>query len=204
MDVDWYLTINSFARNTPWLHWVVAQYALWGGLVLLVALLILGWLWARHQPDAADRVGVAVLTGVSAVIVVLANQHLISPAIARPRPCSTLHGVEVLLKCTADYSMPSDHCIIAGAITAGLWILNRKLGLIASILAMLLAFGRVYAGVHYPSDTVVGLLAGAAISIVIVLALRRPMQAACARLETTSVSALVSARQSRVAQGQDG
>lgn len=198
MDAGWYLAINSFARDTPWLHWLVPQYALWGGLVLLVVLLILGWLWARRQPDAADRVGIAVLTGISAVVVLLVNQHLISPAIARARPCHALQGVEVLLTCTNDYSMPSDHCVIAGAIAAGVWILNRKFGIIATILALLLAFGRVYAGVHYPSDTIVGLLIGAAIGVVIVLVLRRPMRALCRLVERTPLSVLVRARQPRI------
>lgn len=191
MDTDWYLTINDFARSTSWLHWLGAQYALWGGLVLMVALLIAGWLWARRRPDAANRVAIVVLTGVSAVVVLVINQQLISPAIARPRPCQTLSGVEVLLKCTNDYSMPSDHCIIAGALVAGLWILNWRFGLIATILAVLLAFGRVYAGVHYPSDTLVGLLVGAAFGTIIVLALRRPVRSVCQRLESTPVSVLI-------------
>lgn len=195
MDTDWYLMINHFASDTPWLHRIAAQYALWGGLVLLVVLVVVGWLWARHRPDAPDRVAIAVLTGVSAVVVLVVNQHLISPTIARPRPCHTLHGVEVLLKCTQDYSMPSDHCIVAGAIIAGSWILARKFGVVATILGLLLAFSRVYVGVHYPSDTVVGLLIGAAIGVVIVLALRRPMRALCARLESAPVSLLVRARQ---------
>lgn len=191
MDTDWYLTINDFARSTSWLHWFGAQYALWGGLVLMVALLIAGWLWARRRPDAANRVAIVVLTGVSAVVVLVINQQLISPAIARPRPCQTLSGVEVLLKCTNDYSMPSDHCIIAGALVASLWVLNRRFGVIATILAVLLAFGRVYAGVHYPSDTLVGLLVGAAIGTIIVLALRRPVRSVCQRLESTPVSVLI-------------
>lgn len=191
MDTDWYLTINNFARSTPWVHWLGAQYALWGGLVLLVALLVVGWLWARRRPDAANRVTIVVLTGVSAVVVLVINQHLISPAIARPRPCLTLTHVEVLLRCTNDYSMPSDHCIIAGALVAGLWILNRRFGITATVLALLLAFGRVYAGVHYPSDTIVGLLVGAAIGTIIVLALRRPVRSVCQRLESTPVSVLI-------------
>jgi len=194
VDADWYRTINNFARSTPWLHWVGAQYALWGGLAILVLLLVVAWLWTRRQPDATARVAVAVLTGVSAVAVLLINQHLISPAIARPRPCHALSAVETLLTCTNDYSMPSDHCIIAGALAVGLWMLNWKFGVIATVLALLLAFGRVYAGVHYPSDTIVGLVVGAAIAAIIVLALRHPLTVLFHRIEQTPASVLIRSR----------
>lgn len=152
----------------------MAGYALWGGLTVLVILLIIGWLWARRQVNAPSQVAIAALTGISAIVALLANQHLISPAIARARPCRALANVHTLLPCTADYSMPSDHCIVGGALVVGLWFLNRRLGIIATVLALVLAFSRVYVGVHYPSDTIVGLLAGALIGVVIVLALRRP------------------------------
>lgn len=193
MDISWYLTINDFARSTPWLHSLGAQYALWGGLALLAVLLIAGWLWARRQPDAPDKVAVAVLTGVGVIAVLVINQHLISPAIARARPCRALANVEVLLTCTNDYSMPSDHCILAGAFVAGLWVLNRKFGIVAAILAALLAFSRIYSGVHYPSDTLVGLAAGLVIGLVIVLVLRRPVRALCSALTRTPAAVLITA-----------
>lgn len=131
------------------------------------------------------------LTGVAAVVAVLLNQQVISPVVARPRPCQALAHVQVLLSCNRDYSMPSDHCIIAGAFVVGLLILNRRLGLIAAVLALLLAFGRVYVGVHYPADTVVGLLAGAVIGTVVVLALRRPTAALTDRLTRTPLRPLI-------------
>ena len=42
------------------------------------------------------------------------------------------------------------------AFTAGLLILDRRLGLLATLLALLLAFARIYVGVHYPSDVAAG------------------------------------------------
>ncbi|MGH3492216.1 MAG: phosphatase PAP2 family protein [Sciscionella sp.] len=192
LDDQWYHDVNAFAVGTRWLHGFMAAYALWAGLVVLALLLIGAWLfYARHRADAPAAVAVAVLTGVSAVIAVLLNQNLISPAIARPRPCTAFAHVEVLLPCSHDYSMPSDHCIIAGAFVAGLWILNRRFGIVAGLLALLLAFGRVYVGVHYPSDTVVGLLAGALIGIVIVLALRTPAATLAARLIRSPLRPLI-------------
>lgn len=191
IDTQWYRDVNDFARHTGWLHGFMAAYALWAGLVMLALLLVGGWWWARRQVDAPSRVAIAVLTGLAAVAAVVINQQLISPVIGRARPCHALSHVQVLLSCSNDYSMPSDHCMIAGAFVAGLWILHRRLGVVAGVLAVLLAFGRVYAGVHYPSDTVVGLLVGAMIGLAIVLGLRRLMTAAITGLVRTPLRVLV-------------
>lgn len=175
MDKDWFLDVHRFAVDTPWLHWLIPPYALWGGLVALVVLWFVAWMWSRRQSDALDKFTIVGLTAVSAVVAVLLNQQVISPQVARTRPCNTL-DIHALLPCDTDFSMPSDHCIIAGAFVAGLWLINRGFGIVAAALAILLAFGRVYSGMHYPSDVVVGLIAGAVIAVVIVLTLRRPVK----------------------------
>jgi undecaprenyl-diphosphatase len=191
VDNDWFLSINAFARATPWLHGIMSAYALWAGLVLLALLLLFGWFWARRRPDAPAKVSVVLLTGIAAILVLIVNQQLISPAIARARPCNALANVEVLLPCAHDYSMPSDHAIIAGAFVAGLWILNCRFGIIAAVLGILLAFSRVYSGVHYPSDTAVGLVLGVVIGIVIVLVFRRPVTRFTTWLTTTPLRLLI-------------
>lgn len=191
-DTTWYLDVNDFARHTTWLHGLLAAYALWGGLVALAALVATGWWTARRRTDAPSAVALAALTGLGALAAMLLNQQLLGPAIARTRPCHTLPHVEVLLSCANDSSMPSNHSIIAGAIVAGLWMLKRPLGAAATVLAVLLAFGRVYAGVHYPSDTIVGLLAGAAIGAVVVLTLRQPATTLLTQLSRTRVRPLIS------------
>jgi membrane-associated phospholipid phosphatase len=127
------------------------------------------------------------------VVAVVVNQNLISPAIARPRPCRALPHVQVLLPCSTDYSMPSDHTVIAGAFVTGLLILSWRLGLPALVLALLVTFGRVYVGVHYPADTVVGLLLGALIGVVIVLGGRRGATTLAQRLTRTPLRPLITA-----------
>lgn len=195
IDTAWYLQVNQLARATPTLHRVLAAYALWAGLVLLVALLVLAWWRARLQADPAGPVAVTILTGLATVVALLVNQNVISELIARPRPCATLPGVEVLLTCSADYSMPSDHTVIAGALAAGLWLTRRALlAGIGTVLALAVAFARVYVGVHYPSDTLVGLLVGAAITVVIVLGLRPAAARVADRVTHTRWAFLVTAR----------
>lgn len=192
-DTTWYLDVNSVTRDTPWANDVLAAYALWGGLALLAVLLAFGWLLARRRPDAPRAVAVAFCTGIGTLVALIVNQQLISPAVARVRPCHAIAHADVLLTCTHDFSFPSDHCMIAGAFAGGLLLLNRRLGAVAVALALLLAFSRVYAGVHYPVDVAAGLAIGAAIGLTVVSALRRPATALTAWAAKTPLRPLVTA-----------
>ena len=46
-DKQLFLSINNFARATPWAHAFMAAFALWGGLVLIAAILLLTGVAAR-------------------------------------------------------------------------------------------------------------------------------------------------------------
>jgi membrane-associated phospholipid phosphatase len=193
LDSSWYRAVNEFARDTGWAHSVLANYANWAGLVLLALLLIAGWLIGRRQADAPRLTATAFLVGLGAVLALLATQA-IGPAVARTRPCHALKHVEVLLHCATDSSFPSDHAMIAGAFAAGLLLLNRWLGLPALVFALLLAFARVYVGVHYPSDVAGGLAIGAAIGTLVVLILRPAAATLATRLLRTPLRPLVASR----------
>jgi undecaprenyl-diphosphatase len=136
---------------------------------------------------------IAVLAGVSALISLGIN-HFVSQAVARTRPChvATLH-VHSLLSCANDYSFPSDHAVIAGALAMGLLLFDLRIGLLATLLALLLAFSRVYVGVHYPADVIAGLLLGAVITLIIFVLLRRPALTLTNRLARTPLRPLVAA-----------
>jgi len=190
LDGSWYRSVNEFARDTSWAHGVVANYANWAGLILLALLLIAGWLLGRRRPDAPRLTATAFLVGVGAVLALLANQA-IGPAVARTRPCHGLRHVEVLLHCASDSSFPSDHAMIAGAFAAGLILLDRRIGTAALLLALLLAFSRIYVGVHYPSDVAGGLAIGAAVGVLVVLTLRQAATTVASRLLHTPLRPLI-------------
>jgi undecaprenyl-diphosphatase len=174
VDQRWFRDVNDFARGTPWLHDALSAYALWGGLAVLALMLVAAYLLARRRADAPATVAVTACAGLAVLVALLVNQHAISPVVGRQRPCRALSHVEILLTCSNDYSFPSDHCMIAGAFTAGLAFISWRWAVSAGLLAVLLAFTRVYVGAHYPSDVVAGLVIDDAIGTVVVM-LTRPL-----------------------------
>ncbi len=65
------------------------------------------------------------------------------------------------------YSFPSGHSVASGSGAAAVMLKNRGVGAVAAVYALLVAFSRVFLVVHYPTDTICGLLLGAVCSIVI-------------------------------------
>ncbi|OPZ73673.1 MAG: Undecaprenyl-diphosphatase BcrC [Firmicutes bacterium ADurb.Bin456] len=92
----------------------------------------------------------------------LVDEGLLKNIFHRPRPFETLTGVDLLIPPPNSYSFPSGHA--ASSFAAGL-VLARKMppaAVPALTLAFLIAFSRVYVGVHYPLDVLAGAIVGAA------------------------------------------
>jgi membrane-associated phospholipid phosphatase len=66
---------------------------------------------------------------------------------------------------------------MGGAVAAGVLLVNRSLGLLATLAAALMAFARVYIGAHYPWDVFGGLALGATVVLVGWMLLRHPLTA---------------------------
>ncbi|MBA3060212.1 MAG: phosphatase PAP2 family protein, partial [Nitrospirae bacterium] len=95
--------------------------------------------------------------------------NILKHLIERVRPCHTLEGVRLLVGCTNSFSMPSNHAANSFAIILALSYMSGKwVRWMALTVAMLVGFSRVYIGVHYPSDVLVGALTGIAVSILVI------------------------------------
>lgn len=153
--------VNDFARATGWLH---APMRVWAeyGVGLFAALLLAGWWRARATGDPV-RIASALWAPLGMLLAIAVNQP-IGNLIAERRPYDALQRVLVLVPRSTDFSFPSDHAVMAGAVAAGLWWVDRRLGLVAGLAAVAMAFARVYVGAHYPLDVVAGLALGALVT----------------------------------------
>jgi membrane-associated phospholipid phosphatase len=179
--------INEFARDTGWLHGPVLAYANYG-VLLFGVLLILGWWVARSR--GPSMVAAALWAGAGTQLAVAVNQPLVD-GFHEARPYTDHHHILVLASRSADYSFPSDHAVMAGAVTAGLWLVDRRLGLLTSMAALLMAFARVYIGAHYPHDVVAGLALGAFVVLLGWALLARPLTALVTGLTQTPLRPLL-------------
>lgn len=79
----------------------------------------------------------------------------------RARPFADGSGTNALINHSMDSSFPSDHAIVAFAIATSLLFWNRRIGIVALAVALLICLARVSVGVHYPTDVLVGAAVGA-------------------------------------------
>ncbi|MEV7956854.1 phosphatase PAP2 family protein [Streptomyces sp. NPDC087532] len=189
-----YRDITDFAHDMP--SWVQHLAEIWTELGLLVfgVLFITGWWRARRADEGA--LALAVLAPLATAFAYVGSE-VFKSLVNEERPCRAVAGAAAsLVPCppAGDWSFPSNHSAIAGAAAVALAIARPRLAWLTVPLALLMAFSRVFVGVHYPHDVAVGLLLGAALAAVVVAVLRRPAHslARTVRSSGAPVAALVS------------
>lgn len=108
------------------------------------------------------RAAVTGLTAIGATSLVV-NQPLKKLAGERLRPDRAGHGVPVerWVRMPSSGSFPSGHSASAAAFAVAAGSVVPELRPALRVMASVIAFSRVYTGVHYPSDVLVGVTVGA-------------------------------------------
>lgn len=88
---------------------------------------------------------------------------ILKPLVHRIRPFDVKTGIELLVKRPTDYSFPSGHTAASVASVMALYLAGeKKIWVPALVLAVLIAFSRLYLYVHYPTDVLGGMIIGIA------------------------------------------
>lgn len=169
-DLHWFHVVNGLAGRSTVLDFLGRLFGNYGPEMWIVIFLLV-WFWPPLEANRARR---ALVYAAAAAVVALVVNVVLSHALPfRPRPFVYLprSAVHQLLAHANDSSFPSDHAAGSFAIAGALFYSSRRAGWWALLLAALIAVARVFTGLHWPTDVLVGAAIGL-LAAVVVLRLR--------------------------------
>jgi undecaprenyl-diphosphatase len=83
------------------------------------------------------------------------------------QPFAELDAVNKLIEKAVDNSFPSDHTILMFSFCVTFWLFKRGWSFLWVLLAALVGVSRIWVGVHYPGDVLVGTLVSFAAAIIV-------------------------------------
>ncbi|MGN0482634.1 MAG: phosphatase PAP2 family protein [Lachnospiraceae bacterium] len=107
------------------------------------------------------------MSALSLVFTLIVDNLLLKNIVARIRPYDRIPEIQILIERQRDFSFPSGH---TGSSFAAAVVMARNLpkryGVPALVLAILIAFSRLYVGVHFPTDVAGGAVIGILLALV--------------------------------------
>jgi len=156
MNIDLYLfnLINGFAGKWPWLDYLGMFFAKYFEYFLWLALfLFLAFNTKKYWKIILEAF---VAGGIS--------RFLITSGIRlfwfRARPFVALNFIPLIEKSASEASFPSGHASFYFALSTTIYFYNKKIGTIFYVASSLIVLARIFVGVHWPSDILVGAILG--------------------------------------------
>ncbi|MEM9829434.1 MAG: phosphatase PAP2 family protein [Bacteroidota bacterium] len=164
-DQQLFLWLNSLHVSwlDPVMYWVTNKYTWFPFYAVLVGAMIVKYKW--------EGVRIVLLL---ALIIVACDQltsGVMKPFFERLRPChhpGIAEQVHLVKGCGGQYGFASSHAANTFGFATGMWLLLRnwsQLFVWSFAWAGLVSYSRIYVGVHYPLDIVVGGLLGAILAM---------------------------------------
>lgn len=165
--------INSFAGRSHLADAIVGHVSedllLNGGFVMA----LFWWAWMSSDDRARPEKREILISGlVGSVFALFVARALALGLPFRERPMSNpLVGARIPYGLNRSNlmdwsSFPSDHATLFFCLAVTLWMVSRRLGLIALFHAVfVVSLPRIYSGVHYPTDILVGAALGCTVAL---------------------------------------
>lgn len=124
-STDLYRELTDAAYDAP--HWLrtLADIGTEGGILLLMAVAVLGW-W-RARSGTAHQVALAVLVPIATAVAYVLSE-LVKSVVDEERPCRAVAGAAASIAACppeGDWSFPSNHSTIAAALAVGIAVAWR-------------------------------------------------------------------------------
>ena len=164
------LTLFAVSFDLPILDWIQANLqcafldkvmplitVLGDGGIFWIACAVLMLLLKKYR-KAGFSAALALIFGL------LICNMILKPAVARIRPYDYQEQLGIIINLLIDkehsLSFPSGHTIASFEAATAILLRHKKLGTAAMVLAVLIAFSRMYLYVHYPTDVIASVLLG--------------------------------------------
>jgi len=153
MDHLIFQQINNFALRFFWLDKIAIFCAKFLPYILIGSLFIL---LIKNFKKYYKIIIQALISGIFARFIIV---EIIRFIWYRPRPF-ILNSVNLLINHSSSGSFPSGHASFFFALSTLIYLYNKKTGILFLIASFLISVSRVFCGVHWPFDILVGALIG--------------------------------------------
>ncbi len=130
--------------------------------------------WLIASGDLRTRI--AVMSAFVAVILSVLTFMAVKNLISRPRPFESWQSLTCLMPPPDRFSFPSGHTMTAFSAWAALTTFIPVLTIPFLLAAVIIGLSRVFLGLHYPTDVLVGALMGTAIGVSTSMAVQELLQ----------------------------
>ncbi|MGF9988723.1 undecaprenyl-diphosphatase [Bacillus mycoides] len=152
-NIDIFRAINDLGKQYSFLNSAMIFLAEY--MVYILCLIIIAYWFTGSRKSRMMVIQAMVAFVIAEMIGKIAGKfHL------NYQPFAVLPDVNKLVDHAVDNSFPSDHTILFFSIFFSFWLVRKKTGWLWLILAFCVAISRIWVGVHYPFDVVIGALIG--------------------------------------------
>lgn len=150
----------------------ICDFGIW---VWPLAIVVLAILW---KGEARGR-WMVILAVIAIAIIDPVIYRVLKPLFGRLRPCheTALEWIRLVDGCGGRYGFPSSHAANLFGIAVVVGSFYKRTRYYLYPLAVLVAIGRIYQGVHYPSDILAGAVFGAAVGFGVIYIAKKALPA---------------------------
>ncbi len=156
------LILNSLAGISPLLDELFVLLAE-GVIFILVGAFLMYLFKSSKSSNRMLLLGEAIVSTLLARFIFVTGLRLLHFRF-RPFWCEKI--TQLVSHNPLEASFPSGHAAVMAALAMTMWYMNKKLGAVFALAAVVSGFSRVVVGVHYPYDIVVGLACGVLSAII--------------------------------------
>jgi undecaprenyl-diphosphatase len=161
--MDYLLTID--VRLFTAINGLAGRWRILDGVGIYFSTVLIFFLFAAlavYLAEDKKRRWIPFFSSLASAFVSWGASYLIGVLYYRPRPFLEIAGSRAIINVNPlSKSFPSSHASIVFGLAFGLFLWNRKWGAVFLAIASCIALGRVFVGVHYPSDVFFGMVLGA-------------------------------------------